>query len=59
MGRLEAKGAVNSMLQHFKGLYRLNSVKLGRPAKVRNIAAEDSRPVFCEDYCQRFFISGA
>jgi hypothetical protein len=57
--RSEAKEAVNSMHQHFNRSHRLVPTKPGRPAKVRDIAAEDSRPVFREVYCQRFFTSGA
>jgi hypothetical protein len=47
------------MRQHFNRSHRLIPIKPGRPAKVRSIAAEDSRPVLHEVYCRHFFFSGA
>jgi hypothetical protein len=57
--RSEAKEAINSMRQHFNRLHRLVPAKSGRPAKITDIPAKDSGPLFCEVYCQRFFVSGA
>jgi hypothetical protein len=47
------------MRKHFNIWHRLVPPKPGRPAKMVDIPAKDSGPVFREVYCQRFFVTGA